>query len=159
MNYKLNIDDQFEFEFNEENIQNIDITPSGENQFHIIKDNQSYIAKIVESDFNNRTISIEINGSVYNINISDENDELVKKLGLTVVAGQKMKNVKAPMPGLVLEVSVKVGQEIAKGDGLLILEAMKMENVIKAAGEGIVKSINIEKGNTVDKGELLLEME
>ena len=72
---------------------------------------------------------------------------------------QKVTDVKAPMPGLVLGVSVEIGQEVQKGDGLLILEAMKMENVIKSVGEGIVKAIHIEQGKAVEKGQLLIEME
>jgi len=70
-----------------------------------------------------------------------------------------LKNIKAPMPGLVLDVLVESGQTITKGDQLLILEAMKMENVLKAAGDGVVKSIEIKKGNTVEKGQILVEME
>jgi biotin carboxyl carrier protein len=53
----------------------------------------------------------------------------------------------------------EVGQTVEKGTPLLILEAMKMENVIKALGEGIVKAIKVEKGQAVDKGQLLIEME
>jgi biotin carboxyl carrier protein len=84
---------------------------------------------------------------------------LVKKLGLSVAAGQKVKEIKAPMPGLVLDVMAKIGQTVQKGDGLLILEAMKMENVIKAQGDGVVKLVQIEKGQTVEKGAILVEME
>jgi biotin carboxyl carrier protein len=63
------------------------------------------------------------------------------------------------MPGLVLNVLVQAGQEVAKGDALLILEAMKMENVIKASGDGKVKSVKVKQGEAVDKGLLLVEME
>lgn len=56
-----------------------------------------------------------------------------------------MDNVKAPMPGLVLDILVEAGQSVNKGDNLLILEAMKMENIIKASGNGVVKNININK--------------
>ena len=63
------------------------------------------------------------------------------------------------MPGLIIDILVKEGQAIQKGDQLLILEAMKMENVIKAEGEGIVKSILTEKSKAVDKGQVIIEME
>ena len=62
------------------------------------------------------------------------------------------------MPGLVLQILVEAGQTVQKGEPLLILEAMKMENVLKASGEGQVKSVNVQKGMAVDKGHLLLEM-
>ena len=63
------------------------------------------------------------------------------------------------MPGLVLNILVSPGQMVQKGDPLLILEAMKMENVLKAAGEGQVKAVKVQQGMAVDKGQLLLEME
>lgn len=80
-------------------------------------------------------------------------------MGLSVVASTKLDNIKAPMPGLIIDIMVKEGQSIEKGTPLLILEAMKMENVLKADGEGIVKSIEIIKGQAVDKGQILIEME
>ena len=81
------------------------------------------------------------------------------RLGLSVGGVQQQNTVKAPMPGLVLQILVEPGQVVQKGDPLLLLEAMKMENVIKAAGHGQVKTVAVEKGAAVDKGQLLLEME
>jgi biotin carboxyl carrier protein len=63
------------------------------------------------------------------------------------------------MPGKVLAVNVSVGEEVEIGKSLLTLEAMKMENVIKAEGIGKVKSIEVETGNTVDKGAVLIRFE
>jgi biotin carboxyl carrier protein len=63
------------------------------------------------------------------------------------------------MPGLVISILVEEGQEVQKGDSLLILEAMKMENVIKAAGKGVVKSIKVQQKNAVEKNQILIEME
>jgi biotin carboxyl carrier protein len=70
-----------------------------------------------------------------------------------------MNNVKAPMPGLVVNILVEIGQEIKKGDSLVILEAMKMENVLKATGDAKVKSILISKGGAVTKGQIMIEFE
>ena len=84
---------------------------------------------------------------------------LVKKMGLSAFVVQKMTNVKAPMPGLIVEVLVKPGETVEKGSQLLILEAMKMENVLKAEDAGIIKSIEVVKGNAVDKGQILIAME
>jgi biotin carboxyl carrier protein len=63
------------------------------------------------------------------------------------------------MPGLILEIQVKEGQDVKEDDTLLILEAMKMENVIHSPREGIIKSINVKQGETVDKDSLLIEFE
>jgi biotin carboxyl carrier protein len=63
------------------------------------------------------------------------------------------------MPGLILEIHVQTGQEVNEDDPLLILEAMKMENVITSPRDGIIKSITVKKGETVDKNQLLIEFE
>jgi biotin carboxyl carrier protein len=63
------------------------------------------------------------------------------------------------MPGLVLKVLVTEGQAVKKGDGLLVLEAMKMENIIKASADGMVKKIHIEEKNVVDKNQKMIEFE
>lgn len=157
--YKVKVDEQSEFEFNAEEINSFDFVKEQDGQFHILKDNKAYRAEIINTNFQEKTFTIKVNGNPYEIKIADQFDQLVKKLGLSVINTQKVTDVKAPMPGLVLEVSVEVGQEVQKGDALLILEAMKMENVIKSVGEGVVKTIHIDQGKAVEKGQLLIEME
>jgi len=113
----------------------------------------------LQADFNKKTLTLSINGNKYDLKIEDDYDLLVKKMGLSTGGKQKMKNVKAPMPGLILDILIEPGQSISKGDQLLILEAMKMENVLKAEGDGIIKSVEAIKGAAVDKGQILIEME
>ncbi|HHS95780.1 MAG TPA: biotin/lipoyl-binding protein [Phaeodactylibacter sp.] len=137
----------------------VDIVPLENGRFHILYKNQSFVGELLHADFANRILSLLINGNTYHIKALDEYDLLVKKLGLASASGQKVKDIKAPMPGLVLEVTTTEGMHIQKGESLLILEAMKMENVIKAPGDGVVKSIAIHKGQTVDKGDILIELE
>jgi biotin carboxyl carrier protein len=137
---------------------NLDIVSLGENGFHILKNNKAYKAEIKSVDYKNKTFVFNINGTPYTAKISDKYDRLIDQLGMNVAVGQKVGDIKAPMPGMVLEVAVEVGQAIEKGDKVLILEAMKMENVIKAAGEGVVKAILVFKGTAVEKGQILIEM-
>jgi pyruvate carboxylase subunit B len=66
--------------------------------------------------------------------------------------------VKAPMPGLVLRIPVSVGQAVAAGQGVLVLEAMKMENEIKAQAPGVVAGILVQEGQAVEKGQVLLRL-
>ncbi|MEE8573603.1 MAG: biotin/lipoyl-containing protein, partial [Gemmatimonadota bacterium] len=66
--------------------------------------------------------------------------------------------VKAPMPGLVLRLEVEVGQRVEAGAGVVVLEAMKMENEIKSTGSGVVKTIHVSVGEAVDKGAPLVEV-
>lgn len=69
------------------------------------------------------------------------------------------KKLKAPMPGLILEVKVASGDKVSKDQPLIVIEAMKMENVIKASGDAVVKSVDVSKGASVEKGDQMLEFE
>jgi len=158
MNYKIHVDGEV-FDLEEKNIADFNSIETDARQFHILHDHQSYKVNPIHIDFNAKTMTLEVNGNKYSIKIEDEYDQLVKKMGLSAGGAQKLKNIKAPMPGLILDVLVEPGQSIAKGDQLLILEAMKMENVLKSEGEGIVKSIEVGKGTAVDKGQVIIEME
>lgn len=137
----------------------LDFVKNEDGSFHILKDNQSYHATIQSISLENKTFELLINGTPYTVQLHDEFDKLVKKLGLSIKSAQKVNEIKAPMPGLVLDILVEAGQSIQKGDGLLILEAMKMENVIKAPSDGVINSISINKGNTVDKNELMIVLD
>lgn len=157
MNYQVNIGEA-SFQFDANQAKNLDMVKNGEN-LHVLHNNEAFDVKVIATNFNEKTLTLEVNGNKYDVNIEDEYDILVKKMGLSAFVVQKMTNVKAPMPGLVVEVLVEPGQVVEKGTQLLILEAMKMENVLKAEGEGVVKSIEIVKGAAVDKGQILIEME
>mgnify|MGYP001211168504 FL=1 len=100
-----------------------------------------------------------MNNQEITVSIEDKYDALLKQLGMENMKSQKVNEVKAPMPGLVLNILVKPGQEIAKGDGLFVLEAMKMENIIKSPTDALVKSIEVEKGVAVEKNQVLVTFE
>ncbi len=138
---------------------NWDIVPVGTDRFHIIKDQRSYEAVIVSSDFVNKTFDIRIGTIVHHIELKDQFDLLAEKLGLGASAQKKLNQIKAPMPGMVLDVLVKEGQEVSKGQSVLILEAMKMENVIKASDDAVVKTVKVIKGNPVEKNQILIEFQ
>lgn len=157
MTYNINIGEQT-FPLKTEDLSTLDMVKTAEGNFHILQDGQAYQAELETADFNNKTMTVKINGNKYEINIEDGYDQLVKQMGLSAVGSQKMSNVKAPMPGLVLDILVESDQAVSKGDALLILEAMKMENVLKAEGDGVVKSIEVKKGTAVDKGQIIIEM-
>ena len=149
-------DKLFEIQADEANVLNL--VHLNDNSFHILKNNKAYNATVESVDYKTKTFNMKINGTLFVVKINDKYDRLIDKLGMKVGTTQKIGDVKAPMPGLVLEVAVAVGETVSKGDKMLILEAMKMENVIKAVGDGIVKAIHITKGTAVEKGQLLIEM-
>lgn len=155
--YKITIDEQ-EYTLNETDLAKIDVIETSQNHFHVLQNNQAYAAILEQVDFANKTMMVNINGNKYKLKIEDKYDQLIKQMGLSSANTFKFKEVKAPMPGLVLDILVKVDQVISKGDALLILEAMKMENVLKAEGDGVIKSIEVTKGSAVDKGQIIIEM-
>ena len=91
--------------------------------------------------------------------MKNETDLLLERLGMNTSSKKEVKELKAPMPGLVLEVLVEVGQEIEEGDALIVLEAMKMENILKAPSKAKIKSIEVDKGQALDKNAILIKFE
>ena len=138
---------------------NIDLVKLLDNKFHILQNHKSYNLEVIHADYTLKRFSIKVNNNIYDLNLQNELDILLDKMGMSAGANDKMDHVKAPMPGLVLDILVEAGQAIQKGDNLIILEAMKMENIIKASGSGVVKSIKINKKDAVEKNQLLMEME
>lgn len=138
---------------------NWDVQQIKDKTYHIIKDNKSYNIEVLSANREEKTFFVKVNGDKYKFNVKDQFDELLHSLGMDNLASKKVADLKAPMPGLVLEINVEVGQEVAKGDTLLILEAMKMENVIKSPTDGTIKSIAVNKGDTVEKNQLILNFE
>ena len=97
-------------------------------------------------------------GETWPVAVVDERTRQLREL--TGQQGKKKVGgvVKAPMPGLVLRLEVDVGQQVDAGVGVVVLEAMKMENEIKSSGSGVVKKIYVSAGEAVDKGEPLVEI-
>jgi len=136
---------------------NWDVVQLHEGYFHIIHEHKSYRAEIVKTDAATKTFTWKINNRQYTVHLKDKFDLLLEKLGMNHAAGSKVNSIKAPMPGLIIDLKVKEGDEVKQGDPLLILEAMKMENILKSPGDGVVKSIKIKKGDSVEKGHVLIE--
>jgi biotin carboxyl carrier protein len=132
----------------------VEITPG---YFHIIYNQRSYKAEVVKTDAATKTFHIKVNGNVYPVQLKDKFDLLLEKMGMNNSASSKAMIIKAPMPGLIIDLKVKAGDEVKTGDPLLILEAMKMENIIKAPGQGVVKNIKAKKGDSVEKNQVLIE--
>lgn len=157
--FQTKVNDQFEFSFSEEDIQKQDVHQVSEEDFHLILDHKSQNLKVVNRDLSNKVYHIKINSNVYEVKISDTLDLLIKDMGLSLGKAKKENEIKAPMPGLILEINIEEGQEVKEGDALLVLEAMKMENTISATYDAKIKSIAVSKGQSVAKNELLIELE
>ena len=162
--YQVKVNEKYNFVVQTENKQfkvnneviKLDQIFLNQNSSHILYQNKSYLVEVVELIKEEKKAIIKINGNIYTLNVEDQYDQLLKQLGMDNLAVNKILQVKAPMPGLVLSVLVAEGYEVQKGDSLLVLEAMKMENMIKSPTDGIIKKIEVKQGNTVEKNELLI---
>jgi biotin carboxyl carrier protein len=138
--------------------KSIEIHPSTKKGHFCLKyQNKNYRGEWIsfQADLNQATV--KINHTEINVIITQPIDALLEKLGMGGASVKKVKNLKAPMPGLVRQILVRVDEEVSKDTPLLILEAMKMENVIKAQGEGKIKSVQVNQGQAVEKSALLIE--
>ncbi len=135
----------------------IQVQPNG--LISVLLDGKSYTATVEKVDTKAKELVLKIDGQPYTVAIKEPIDQLLSSMGLDLKAMQKIEPVKAPMPGLVLRVLVEPGQQINKGDGLLILEAMKMENVIKAEVDCVVLKVHITKLENVEKNQVLIELD
>ena len=100
--------------------------------------------------------TVRINGVRKDIRVMDERTQLLEKMGMSVAASAGSGDVHAPMPGKVLQVLVEPGHAWRRANLLLVLEAMKMENVIKATAAGTVSEVPVHEGDAVEKGACLL---
>lgn len=133
---------------------NLDMTSHGDKS-HIIYKNRSF--RLVVEKHERNEFTLRVNGKRMTVQTKDKLALLLESMGLSNATEQKINQIKAPMPGLVLRVLVEPGQKVTKGEPLLVLEAMKMENMIKAPGDAIVSSVKAQLGQAVEKNQILID--
>jgi len=137
-------------------VTNADIRQLAALSYHVIYNSTSYNVEVVSLDKATKMAEIKVNGNTYRITAKDQFDLLLDQLGMSDQNTSRVSEIKAPMPGLVLKVFVAEGDVVNKGDNLFILEAMKMENIIKAPADVTIKSAKIKAGDKVEKGQVLM---
>lgn len=137
----------------------LDIAKISDGKFHILMAGKSYMATIKSRDFFNKQYVVAIGKKEFVLTISNSLDLQIDAMGFEASASGKINNIIAPMPGLILNVAVETGQEVKENQPLLILEAMKMENVLTAPRDGVIKNICCSTGDAVEKTQLLVEFE
>lgn len=103
-----------------------------------------------------KTVTVRVNGERRVYAVKDRTDELLRMFGIRSFPVPKVNELKSPMPGLVVQILVKEGDTLSKGDPVVVLEAMKMENVLKSPADVVVKSIHAEPGKAVEKNAVLV---
>ncbi len=121
--------------------------------YSIIIDNKSHDVRMNEGD---GVYIVQLSGEIFEVVIADERTRRLAglKSGPSVVTGEAI--IKAPMPGVVVEIPVKQGQEIKRGDIVVILESMKMQNEFKAPRDGTVHVIRVAPGDKVEQNTIML---
>jgi len=157
--YIIKTTDGHRFEVDTDQLNELDVIENKDGSFHLIFENRSFTVEILEEDHLNKSYLLNINDKEIALQLMDELDVKIEKMGYSAKAASSGGKIFSPMPGLVLRIEQNIGSRIVAGDTLLILEAMKMENVIKSTGEGTVKAIYVTEGETVAKKQLLIELE
>ncbi len=157
--YTLSVNNSNTFDFSESDLKNLDAVTVDVSKFHVLKNHKPYTVEIISADFISKKYTVKVNNNLYEVAIEGALEHLIKGLGIERGRTKVVNAIKAPMPGLILEINVEVGQIVKENDPLLILEAMKMENSFLSPRDGVIKSIAVEKGHAVDKGQLLIEFE
>jgi biotin carboxyl carrier protein len=134
----------------------LDMVQSGDRDWHILLNGKATRITLVNNDKAEKQVLLMVNGQSITVNLKDRLDQLLSTMGLENAGAKKMNELKSPMPGLVLKLRVNEGDSVKKGDPLLVLEAMKMENVIKAADDAVVSKIVVSPGQAVEKNALLM---
>jgi len=135
----------------------LDIEKINASSYHILKDSKSYKIHLVRIDSNSKTATFKVNNKLLQVSLRNKLDLLLDNMGMETGDESSNNTVNAPMPGLILDISVNVGDQVCKGETLLILEAMKMENAIKSPKDGIISSVKIISGESVEKNQPLVE--
>lgn len=155
----VNVNNGSTYNINIVDIQNLDIVMNNDGSYHMIHNNKSYNIRIINENINSKKYSLCIEGREFEVEIKDSLDQMLDKMGYSDKLKGGSGEIKSPMPGMVLKMDLMEGQQIKKGETLLILEAMKMENLIKAEYDLTIKTINIKQGDSVAKNQLLLTAE
>jgi len=129
----------------------VDAAKSGKTIYSIIEDGKQFEVIIDESG--SHGFDVLVGGQLFHLQALDERSRLLTSTAKTVATGPQ--RVESEMPGKVVKISAPVGTTVAEGQGVVILEAMKMENEIKSPIEGVVVEMGVSEGQTVENGALL----
>lgn len=140
-----------------EQLKSFDWMPQSDGSITVKLDDTFF--KLYHVQVEGSKVSFQHKGHLYQFTVKDEMALLMDKMGFKDASSASAGSLKAPMPGKIVQILIQVGDIVHAGQPVIILEAMKMENELKTTIDGTVKAISVEKGQSVEKNELLLEIE
>ena len=165
MRYYVTVDDQvFEVELGADGIL-VDGTPVSADLEHVegtdvrslILDGRSH--SLLASRSPQGTWNLQVGGRLYAAEAVDERTRTIREMTAAASGPAGPRPVRAPMPGLVVKIEVAVGDRVQPGQGVVIVEAMKMENELKAESHGVVAHVHVQAGQAVEKDQVLLDLD
>lgn len=164
---KIKVNSKFNFEVESDNGDisingraiDTDLVRINNRTFHIIQNGKSYRAELISINRDDKTCAVKVGTNIYSMQITDQYDELLHQLGMDNLKTNKISEIKAPMPGLVIKILAAEGDQVEKGGNLFVLEAMKMENIIKAVSDVKIKSVKVKAGDKVEKNQVVMVFE
>lgn len=129
----------------------------GKGRFLVRNKDKAVEIFLLSASEDGKELEVQVAQSYFKIAIQSELDQLMSTMGFKSTDSKKMKELKSPMPGKIVSVLVEEGSELKVGDPLLVLEAMKMENVLQCSLDGKVGKIMVEKGASVNKNDILIK--
>lgn len=154
--YFISTCDQSALSITEQDLKVFAISEISPGVFHILYKDKNFIFKLLSATNDQREIQLSIEKRKKIVTIQDPVQQSIQSLGYHDFKINHSGALVAPMPGLVLEVKVKSGDLVKKGDHLVTLEAMKMENLLRAPHDGKILKVNISKSDKVDKNQILI---
>lgn len=146
-------------EIRTEDLTGADILRVARSSLHVLDGSHSRMFEILKADYTAKEFVLQIDGQVIHIRLRDPVESRVHAMGFDVNRDHaRPKHIASPMPGLVLKVLVSEGDTVLEGQPVIVLEAMKMENVLSAPADGVVQKILAEAQRNVDKGQILVEL-
>lgn len=134
-----------------------DIQKTDSHSFSILHEHKSYNVTILDYDSQMKSLRIKVNDGTHEVVLDDDQDLLLEKMGMLKKKQREIKVLKAPMPGLIVEIKVSEGQDVQKDEPLLILKAMKMENILRSPVTGVIKKILVQENQKIEKEATMIQ--
>lgn len=115
--------------------------------------------RVVTVEQNEENTTVTLNGTSIESHYRTDAEVTLEKLGITSGDAAAHREIRSPMPGLLLRMLVEPGETVSRGQGLVVLEAMKMENELSAPADGVIAAVHAEAGTSVAKNDLLVELD